>query len=505
MPSFTKILCLFLLKSRQIPLLSRLNTCAMQNHTLKERQTLVQVEKQEQVLRPLLQAEVRVLRMSQQEFEEDVRAHLDTNPALEEYDEETALGTGDATDDEGADFAQKDIYSQEDYDNDRINDYSPDDIPTYYDPDHTRERVIADQSSFYENLKEQVASCNLTPKQEQIMDYLIGSLDEDGFLRKSLRVLRDEMEIYYGIEASAQELEEVVKVLQGFEPVGIGAKDLQESLILQLRNMERANSLRDVAIEILSRGFEDYKNKRYEKLCARFGVCREELERVYSLVRRLNPRPGGAVAAADNVAMPVSPDFYVEEVDGNFNVGLCHSHVPSIKVSSAYAEYASTGDNGTSVEQEAVRRQVSEARLYVAAIRQRQHTMLDTMRAIVHLQSDFFRDGDRSLLHPMTQKDVADIIRRDPSTVSGVVSNKYADTPFGIIPLASLFTQSFVNQQGEEVSREAVRMKMRDLIEEEDPLHPLSDDELAEQLGIARRTVAKYRKQMRIPVARLRR
>ena len=211
------------------------------------------------------------------------------------------------------------------------------------------------------------------------------------------------------------------------------------------------------------------------------------------------------MAASDNVAMPISPDFYVEETDDGFTIGLNNGHIPKVKVSSAYSDFLSSSSGSTATEQEAVRRQVSEAKLYVAAVRQRQHTMLETMRAIVHLQPEYFRDGDRSLLHPMTQKDVADIIHRDPSTVSGVVSNKYADTPFGIVALASLFTQSFINQQGEEVSREAVRIKMRELIKSEDPLHPLSDDELAEKLGIARRTVAKYRKQMRIPVARLRR
>ena len=337
------------------------------------------------------------------------------------------------------------------------------------------------------------------------MEYLIGSLDEDGFLRKSIRILRDEMEIYDGIEASVQEVGEVVSILQGFEPVGIGAKDLQESLIIQLRNIKRDHPYRDLAIDILSRGFDDYKNKRYDKLCSRFKITREELDRIYSMVRHLNPRPGGSMAASDNVAMPISPDFYVEETDDGFTIGLNNGHIPKVKVSSAYSDFLSSSSGSTATEQEAVRRQVSEAKLYVAAVRQRQHTMLETMRAIVHLQPEYFRDGDRSLLHPMTQKDVADIIHRDPSTVSGVVSNKYADTPFGIVALASLFTQSFINQQGEEVSREAVRIKMRELIKSEDPLHPLSDDELAEKLGIARRTVAKYRKQMRIPVARLRR
>lgn len=482
----------------------------MQKQAIREKQTQVQVEEQVQVLKPLLQAEVRVLRMTQQEFEQDVRAQLDTNPALEEYDADSG-GTADGDDiaddmmGADADCLDKSEYSQEDYDNERINDYTPDDIPTYYDPDRTRERVMADQTSFYESLKEQAASCNLTPKQERIMDYLIGSLDEDGFLRKSLRILSDEMEVYDGVEASASEVGEVLKILQSFEPVGIGAKDLQESLIIQLRNLDRKNPLRDLAIDILSRGFDDYKNKRYEKLCTRFKIDREELDRVYNMVRRLNPRPGGSMASSDNVAMPVSPDFYVEETDDGFNIGLYSGHIPNVKVSPSYVEFVSAGSGASAAEQEAARRQVSEANLYVAAIRQRQRTMLDTMHAIVRLQPDFFRDGDRSMLRPMTQKDVADIIHRDPSTVSGVVSNKYAETPFGIVALASLFTQSFVNQQGEEVSREAVRIKMRELIDAEDPIHPLSDDDLADKLGIARRTVAKYRKQMRIPVARLRR
>lgn len=483
----------------------------MQKQVIRDKQSLAQVEEQQQVLKPLLQAEVRLLRMSQQELEQDVRVQLDTNPALEEDDSDTAdVATTEEDgllDDTSADMdvAEKSEYSKEDYDNERINDYSPDDIPTYYDPDRTRERVIADQTSFYESLKEQAASCDFTSKQERIMDYLIGSLDEDGFLRKSLRVLCDEMEIYDGIEATLQEVDEVVKILQTFEPVGVGAKDLQESLIIQLNNIDADNPVRDKAIEILTRGFDDYKNKRYNKLCDRFKIDRETLDRVYSLVRHLNPRPGGSMASADNAALPVSPDFIVEEVDGGFNITLCHGHIPKVKVSSVYTDFVSAGSGATSIEQETVRRQVSEARLYVAAVRQRQRTMLETMRAIVHMQPDYFREGDRSLLRPMTQKDVADIIHRDPSTVSGVVSNKYAETAFGLISLASLFTQSFVNQQGEEVMREAVRIKMRELIDNEDSAHPITDDELAEQLGIARRTVAKYRKQMHIPVARLRR
>ena len=366
----------------------------MQKQVIREKQTLAQVEEQVQVMKPLLQAEIRVLRMSQQEFEQDVRTQLDTNPALEEDTDDfsEADGTADSEhDNSAADAEQNDKteYSQEDYDKERIDDYSPDDIPTYYDPDRTRERVIADQTSFYESLRDQAASCDLSPKQESIMNYLIGSLDEDGFLRKSIRILRDEMEIYDGIEASVQEVGEVVSILQGFEPVGIGAKDLQESLIIQLRNIKRDHPYRDLAIDILSRGFDDYKNKRYDKLCSRFKITREELDRIYSMVRHLNPRPGGSMAASDNVAMPISPDFYVEETDDGFTIGLNNGHIPKVKVSSAYSDFLSSSSGSTATEQEAVRRQVSEAKLYVAAVRQRQHTMLETMRAIVHLQPVF--------------------------------------------------------------------------------------------------------------------
>ncbi|MBR4783134.1 MAG: RNA polymerase factor sigma-54 [Bacteroidaceae bacterium] len=483
----------------------------MQNQVIRDKQTMAQVEEQTQVLKPLLQAEVRILRMTQQELEQDVRNQLEANPALEEYDDDADIGGPDSTESDSGDLNQdtdadeKTEYSREDYDNDRINDYLPDDIPSYYDPDRTHERLIADQSSFYDLLKEQAAGFDLSEKEQRIMDYLIGSLDEDGFLRKSIRVLCDEMEIYENIQASEDEVKRVLSILQSFEPIGIGAKDLQESLIIQLHHLDRNNPLRDKAIQILTNNFDDYKNKRYQRLCPRFRMDRTTMDEIYNLVRHLNPRPGSSAATSDNTAIPVSPDFLIEETDDGFNITLCRGHIPHVKVSSAYSEFISVSSGASPAEQESARRQVSEAKLYVAAIRQRQRTMLDTMNAIVRMQPDYFRDGDRTLLRPMTQKDIADIIHRDPSTVSGVVSNKYADTPFGIIPLASLFTQSFVNQQGEEVSREAVQIKMRNLIKNENPLHPLTDDELAAKLGIARRTVTKYRKQMRIPVARLRR
>lgn len=508
----------------------------MQTQRLNQHQKQEQVQEQVQQMRPLLQAEIRVLRMSQQEFEQDVRTQLDTNPALEEEGENNSdygsqgidNAAGSSSEGEGedgrtdpndpdADSADADSsdtetppneYSREDYERDSINDYQPDDIPSYYDPDNTREHVVADQTSFYDLLKEQAASADLSPLQSRIMDYLIGSLDDDGFLRKSPAVLCDEMEIYEDIQSTPEQVEEVIRVLQGFDPPGVGARDLQESLILQVRALEGNNGMRSLVLDILGRGFDDFKNKHYERLCQRFHITRDTLDKVYAFVHRLNPRPAGSVSAdTQGGAAQVMPDFEVREQGDGFEVRLVNSHVPRIKVSSTYADFAKKAgaDKGASAEVQTVKRQVGEAQLYVAAVRQRQQTMLATMKAIVKLQPDYFREGDRTLLRPMTQKDVADIIHRDPSTVSGVVSNKYAETPFGMVLLGSLFTQTFRNSEGEEVSREAVKEKMREMIKNEDPLNPLSDDELAARLGIARRTVAKYRKLMHIPVARLRR
>ena len=442
--------------------------------------------------------------MSQQEFEQDVRNQLDANPALEEYGDDDTDDTKNADSTDNQPEETKEEYSKEDYDNDSINDYAPDDVPSYYDPDNTREKQVSDGTSFYELLLEQAAGADLTDKEQQIMNYLIGSLDDDGFLRNSLRKLCDEMEVNEDIETTPNEVDKVIKVLQTFEPVGIGAKDLRESLIIQLANLDTDSPLRNTAIDILTRSFDDYKNKHYEKLCQRHKVSRQDLDTIYTLVRHLNPRPAGSMAAeTDSQAIQVSPDFIIRETDDGFSIALSRSHLPKIKMSDSYNDFATKG--APSGEQTAVRRQVNEAKLYLTAMKLRQNTLLATMRAIVGLQPEFFHTGERSSLVPMTQSDIAKIIGRDPSTVSGVVSNKYADTSFGIIQLGSLFTQTFLNRKGDEISREDVMEKMRQLISAEDKDNPISDEELAERLKVARRTIAKYRKIMKIPVARLRR
>ncbi len=469
---------------------------------LSTAQVQKQTEEQRQVLKPLTQTEIRLLRLSQQEFEQDVRNQLDANPALEEYEdyddgEAKEEASGAATDDGGE-------YTKEDYDNDSMNDYAPDDVPTYYDPDNTREKTAVDGLSFYDLLREQASGADLTEKEQQIMEYLIGSLDDDGFLRCSLRKLCDEIEINEDMEVSIGEVERVLRILQSFEPVGVGARSLQESLVIQLKGLETDSPLKTTAVDILTRGFDDYRNKRFGKLCARFKLDRQDLDRIYELVRHLNPRPAGSLLQeTDSHAMQVSPDFIVRESDGGFTVSLSQGHLPKIKISQSYCDYALSGSQ--SGEQTAVRRQVNEAKLYLTAVKLRQNTLLETMKAIVRMQPEYFHTGERSSLVSMTQADIARIVGRDPSTISGVVSNKYADTPFGIVHLGGLFTQTFLNRQGDEVSREDVMKKMRRLIDSEDKANPVSDEQLAEMLNVARRTVAKYRKIMKIPVARLRR
>lgn len=504
MPNFNDILLSLCGKFRLIGLFSQYNYkrgIALQE--LSTTQVQKQTEEQRQVLKPLTQTEIRLLRLSQQEFEQDVRNQLDANPALEEYEDD---GDDDALSDLPAVNGESEDreYTKEDYDNDSINDYAPDDVPSYYDPDNTREKAAVEGVSFYDLLREQAAGADLTEKEAQIMDYLIGSLDDDGFLRYSMRKLCDEMEINEDMEVSLDEVKRVLRVLQSFEPAGIGARNLQESLVMQLKNLETTSPLKAKAIDILTRGFDDYKNKRFEKLCSRFKLTRQELDEVYELVRHLNPRPAGSLlSVTDNSAMQITPDFIIREKDDGFIVSLSRGHLPKIKMSSSYCDYALSGR--LSGEQMAVRRQVNEAKLYLTAVKLRQNTLLETMKAIVKMQPEYFHTGERSTLVPMTQSDIAGIVGRDPSTISGVVSNKYADTPFGTIHLGGLFTQTFLNRQGDEVSRENVMKKMRQLIEAEDKANPISDEELAAKLNVARRTVAKYRKIMKIPVARLRR
>ncbi len=498
----------------------------MAEQNLSTTQKQKQTQEQRQRLKPLTQTEIRLLRLSQQEFEQDVHNQLDANPALEEYEEYDDGENKDKDDastvdddreykedyDDGEDKEKDEVsaadddreYTKEDYDNYSINDYAPDDVPSYYDPDSTREKTAVEGQSFYDLLRGQVSGADLSDKERQVMEYMIGSLDDDGFLRCSLRKLCDELEVNEDLEVSAKEAERVLRVLQTFEPAGIGAQSLQESLVIQLKSLETSSPLKAVAIDILTRGFDDYKNKRFAKLCTRFKISREDLDRIYELVRHLNPRPAGSMLQeTDNHAMQITPDFIVRERDGEFVVALSQGHMPKIKMSSSYCDYAMSGNQ--SGEQAAVKRQVNEAKLYLTAVKLRQNTLLETMKAIVKMQPEYFHTGERSSLVSMTQADIARIVGRDPSTISGVVSNKYADTPFGIVHLGSLFTQTFVNQQGDEVSRETVMKKMRRLIDEEDKANPISDEQLAAELNVARRTVAKYRKIMKIPVARLRR
>lgn len=479
----------------------------MPTQSLSNSQIQSQTQSQKLQLKPLTQTEIRLLRLTQQEFEQDIMTQLDTNPALEESSQEAEAAEDSldlGTDTEyGADERE---FSKEDYDKERIQDYAPDDVPTYYDTENSRERMVATASSFYEQLQEQASGIDLTEKQTQIMDYLIGSLDDDGFLRHTPKKLSQEMEIYEGLEASPDEVAQVLRVLQSFEPAGVGAANVQESLIIQLRTMDSGSPLRQKAIDILSRAFYDYINKHYDKLCQRFKIDRPTLDKIYSIVRHLSPRPAAMGAAMGNgSAIHITPDFVVRETDDGFVVSLAHSRLTTIKLSTAYSSYASASSGNTSVEQAAVRQQVNEAKLYVAAIQLRQNTLLETMKTIVRLQSEYFHTGERTSLQSMTQADVAKLIKRDPSTVSGIVSNKYVDTPFGVIALRDLFTTSFVNQQGDEVSREEVKQQMRQIIDNEDKNNPVSDEELAARLKVARRTIAKYRKIMRIPVARLRR
>lgn len=518
-----------------------------------------------QKLTPMQREAVRLLRLQQIEFEQDVRDHLDSNLALDEYaDDNIEDGSGGAGGDDygreqgGADgpdyfdsrqddnednpggddvlggddmlgdedmpagYEEEPGYGDAGYDDggfdddeygrekygEQVDDYMPDDRPYYYEPDDRREFVLADTQSIYDDLKMQAATFDLTDKQQQLLDFLINSLDDDGLLRKSSLTLMAELR-REGIQATKDEIDDVRSVLKQFEPAGIGAKDLNECLIIQVRCLDKDFPLRQLTLDILGRSFSHFEKKHYDDLASRHKVDRAMLDKVYAIVSHLNPRPadivsGGGAATSHHII----PDFEVREEGDSFVVSLCQGCVPHVYLNKQYADYvpkAGAVSKQAAAQDEFVRKQVDEARLYIDAINQRHKTMLDTMRAIVAMQPEYFRTGDKGTLNRMIEKDIADKIGRDASTVSGVVSNKYADTPFGIIKLSDLFNRTFVNKDGDDVSRDAVKDKMRALIDAEDKAHPLTDEQLAAQLNVSRRTVTKYRKKMNIPKAGQRR
>ena len=452
-----------------------------------------------QTLSPQQIQVVRLLELPAVELEDRVRAELLENPALEEGKEE--ISADDYADTPDADKESPEDGGDTDYDS--LSDYlTEDDIPDYKLQENNRSRddraeeiPFSDATSFYETLKEQLGEQALSPHQRELAEYLIGSLDDDGLLRKSLESISDELAIYAGIETTPQELEEVLKIIQDFDPPGLGARSLQECLLIQIRRKQEQRAKPDpllkVEEDIVADCYEEFTRKHWDKIQQKLGIDKDTADRAIREICRLNPRPGASMGEAigKNIQQIV-PDFIVETADdGTIILSLNNRNVPELRISRDFStlleEHTKNKANQSKESREALmflKQKMDAAQGFIDAVKQRQ---------------------------PMILKDVAERAGLDISTVSRVSNSKYVQTNFGIYPLKFFFSDGYVTEDGEEMSVREIRKILKECIDNEDKAKPYTDDELCDLLKqkgypIARRTVAKYRQQMNIPVARLR-
>lgn len=494
----------------------------IQEQRLTQEQRLAQSITQQQ----LLHAQLVELPITQ--LVERVNAEMDDNPAIE------VAGPGD----DYADFPES-SENTENTDNSDFEDEErqsaldealesigrdDEELPVYYggerqqDEGNTEQGVMAQSDSFYDQLLEQMTMTVLTERERYIMEYLIGSLDDDGLLRKSLSQLSDELAIYHNLDASSSEIEHVLLQLQQFDPAGIGARSLQECLLLQIDRREPSR-LKELMQKAIEQYFDLFTKKHWKQLRSALRITELQAEALIRELRKLNPKPGTSMGETmGHSVQQITPDFIVDtHDDGSVTFVLNHSDVPELTVSQSFVdtlrEYQADKEHMSRQMKEALlytKTKVDAAQNFIAAIRQRQHTLTITMQAIIQWQHRFFEEGDEALLRPMILKDIAERTGLDLSTISRVSNSKYAQTRWGTFPLRFFFSDGLKTAEGEELSTREIKAAIRDIIQHEDKQKPLSDEIIQRMLGeqgfpIARRTVSKYREQMGIPIARLRR
>jgi RNA polymerase sigma-54 factor len=449
-------------------------------------------------------------------LEQHVREVLNDNPVVDD----TPQG---GSDDEPRDVSISQVEAQEQSGGSLEENYGPqdDDIPSYnlhvnnWGKDERPEyNTFSVKQSFTQSLLEQLGYRNLTEHERTVASFIIGSLDEDGYLRRDIESLVDDLAFRAGVESSAQEVEKMLKIIQEFEPSGVGARDLRECLLLQLEDKKRTPSV-DNAIRVLETQFEAFKNRHFQKIMARLHLSEDEMKAVLEEIRRLNPAPGGQIDDSYNdQAQQVVPDFQLDYENGQLILSMPRFSIPELRINRKYSEIMENGRLSESrADKEAatfVKQKIDSAKWFIEALRQRQNTLESTMRAIIDFQHDYFVDGDETSLKPMVLKDIAERTGFDISTISRVVNSKWIQTHFGIFPLKYFFSEGLENSEGEEVSTREIKKVLREMVDNEDKHNPLTDDELVDGLAakgykVARRTIAKYRALLDIPKARLRR
>lgn len=491
--------------------------------TQYSRQVQTQAQQQVQTLSPQQILVVKLLELPTLELEERIHSELLDNPALEEGKEPSE----DHENHEDNFATDEDGEPNSDYGEDlSLGDYrTEDDIPDYKLQENNRSKgetpeeiPFSDNVSFYETLKEQLDMQDLTPEEKQLGEYLIGSLDDDGLLRKSTESLMDELAIYQGIYTSPEQLEHVLSIIQDFDPAGIGARSLQECLLLQIQRKENS-PLKQIELDIIGKCCDEFTRKNKDKIIQKLGITEEQYNAATAELTKLNPRPGSSLGETIGKNLQqIIPDFIVDtEDDGTVTLTLNNRNVPELRLSREFTEmldeHTRNKANQSKESKDALmflKQKVDAAQGFINAVKQRQQTLLSTMQAIIDLQLPFFQDGDESLLRPMILKDVAERAKLDISTVSRVSNSKYVQTNFGIYPLKFFFSDGYTTESGEELSVREIKRILKECVDNENKEKPYTDDELADMLKakgypIARRTVAKYRQQLNIPVARLRR
>ena len=473
---------------------------------------------QQKLLQKLSPQQIQLMKLLQVptvELEQRIKQEIEENPALSEGAEL------DSENNENDDYADLDESEKVDsLDDFNIDNYLDEDVPDYklsarnhsYEADE-KAIPLSGGKTFQEILSQQVSLRIKNDKQLIIANHIIGNLDDSGYLRRELFNLVDDLAFSHNIHATEQEIEMVLEIIQGLEPPGVGARNLRECLLIQIRK-KRTTVQTKTAEVILDRFFEEFTKKHYSKITNKLDITEHDVKEALEEIVKLNPKPGNSLLDTSKVTHHIIPDFIVTEANGDIHLELNNRNAPHLKVNRQYAEMLRTYDKSgrTKRDKEAivfVKQKIDAAKWFIDAIKQRQQTLLVTMQAIINYQNKFFKSGDETDLKPMILKDIAELVDMDISTVSRVANSKHVSTPYGTFLLKYFFSESLSTESGEEVSTREVKRILQDAVDQEDKKKPLTDEKLTALLkskgyNIARRTVAKYREQLNIPVARLR-
>ena len=465
---------------------------------------------------------MKLIQLPTQAFEQRLKEEMVENPALESGKEEEELYEKDEFDNNEDDYDDYEGSDNIDTDEINIDEYlSNDETPdyklqanNYSDDDEERQMPFAASTSFHQDLINQLNTFILSDEQRDIAEFLVGSIDDDGYLRRNVQDIVDDMAFTQGVYTDEKSVEKILHIIHDLEPSGVGARDLHECLLLQLRHKTPTEYV-DLAINIIENNFDAFTKKHYEKLQSTYEISKEQLKKAIEEIEKLNPKPGGAFDGNSRTVEQIVPDFAIRIVDGELELTLNGRNAPTLHISKDYQEmlqtYKVSKDKSNSQKDavQFIKQKLDSAKWFIDAIRQRQETLFVTMNAIMHFQQEYFLDGEETKLKPMILKDIADMVGLDISTVSRVANSKYVDTPYGTKLIKEYFSESMKNDQGEDVSTLEIKKILKNIIEEEDKNKPLPDDQLAEILKekgypIARRTIAKYRDLLDIPVARMR-